>query len=796
MKNLFYLTVVLIAYGSLFPFEFHTGGLSAAVWDNFWRSWRVISSRGDILSNVALFVPYGLFGMAARSARTPVVGRFVFLILTGALFAFVLQLAQLWVIARDAALQDVGWNLLGLVVGAGTLLRQDFARGFSGFFASQRFSFPLLLLLAWLISLWLPFVPTLDLQVVKNALKPLFLDPVWDTGEALLHAACWLVAISLWQSMGRDGPRLVHVYWLLPLTLVAQLFLVGGRLTLGEVSGAAAALLLHALWPSTFEQRARTLLVLMFLAVGFDKITPVQLGENRFLWIPFEGFLTGSMLTNVQNLFEKFFVFGALLWLARASRLSWWLSTVLVTGWVLEIEVFQSFSVGHTAEITDMLYVLALAFYLRSGWNQEAGAADEDVARSGRYSRRRQHVLDAPSIASREGKPLPAFSSIAAQPPPAVRGVPARPDLTLSTGDIKAALWALLPGVIVIAIVLRLLLELPGIPYNVLEMFSGGGSVLFIAVFALAVAWNGAGSAFAGHWLSKRRWGLLALPVAVFGSALVSYLLLKVALTAETLADLSGGSVLNYRMTQEKVWGDFGASVFTFLNSTTILPIVERAVRFVALVGPLFVALVALQAAVYKVRERGGMSGMVSELGKYLLYALPWLLLCKYIAFDESSTDNLNELIERPGTFGLGGGGYLYALVFLLSASGVWLGWAMRSGGRRLLVAAVAAIVAVPLGWWLLNQGLVERFTKYHATYSGVDFFLGPDRRNRLDTGTLFMRWSVVQLGMVLSLAWGIRVFHAFSGPVLAAAARPWGGAGRHEPVVRGRTAPARHYPG
>lgn len=140
MKNLFYLTVVLIAYGSLFPFEFHTGGLSAAVWDNFWRSWRVISSRGDILSNVALFVPYGLFGMAARSARTPVVGRFVFLILTGALFAFVLQLAQLWVIARDAALQDVGWNLLGLVVGAGTLLRQDFARGFSGFFASQRFS--------------------------------------------------------------------------------------------------------------------------------------------------------------------------------------------------------------------------------------------------------------------------------------------------------------------------------------------------------------------------------------------------------------------------------------------------------------------------------------------------------------------------------------------------------------------------------------------------------------------------------------------------------------------------------
>ena len=42
---------------------------------------------------------------------------------------------------------------------------------------------------------------------------------------------------------------------------------------------------------------------------------------QAFQWIPFGGFLDGSMLVNSQSLFEKTFLYGALVWLVREAGL-------------------------------------------------------------------------------------------------------------------------------------------------------------------------------------------------------------------------------------------------------------------------------------------------------------------------------------------------------------------------------------------------------------------------------------------------------------------------------------------
>ena len=117
---------------------------------------------------------------------------------------------------------------------------------------------------------------------------------------------------------------------------------------------------------------------------------------------------------------------------------------------------------------------------------------------------------------------------------------------------------------------------------------------------------------------------------------------------------------------------------------------------------------------------------------QYIVFAFPWLLLCKMIAFDYSSTDNLNELIERPSKYGLGGGGYLYLLLVIVASVSTFIAWSGRIAGKWRITAALSLAVSVPVGWWLLNKGLVTNFTKYKTTYSGVDFLLGPDRKHKL----------------------------------------------------------------
>ncbi len=134
--------------------------------------------------------------------------------------------------------------------------------------------------------------------------------------------------------------------------------------------------------------------------------------------------------------------------------------------------------------------------------------------------------------------------------------------------------------------------------------------------------------------------------------------------------------------------------------------------------------------------------------------AIPWYWLCKGIAFDWSSTDNLNELIARRAAWGAGGGLYLYVLLLLICANAVLLAktchW--RVG------ALAATLVAVPVSWWLLNHGLEPNVRKYNKVFSGVQFLLGPDRSHLLPATALFLRWTVVYVGGVLLLSVGYRL--------------------------------------
>ena len=118
MRKLWIAFVLLATYVSIYPFNFQFRPINAETLRAFLESWHNMTSRGDILGNVVLFVPFGILGMLAAKPGTQNLRRLVFVCLLGTVFAFALQVAQLYLPSRDQALQDVFWNLLGTVVGA------------------------------------------------------------------------------------------------------------------------------------------------------------------------------------------------------------------------------------------------------------------------------------------------------------------------------------------------------------------------------------------------------------------------------------------------------------------------------------------------------------------------------------------------------------------------------------------------------------------------------------------------------------------------------------------------------
>lgn len=65
-------------------------------------------------------------------------------------------------------------------------------------------------------------------------------------------------------------------------------------------------------------------------------------------------------------------------------------------------------------------------------------------------------------------------------------------------------------------------------------------------------------------------------------------------------------------------------------------------------------------------------------------------------------------------------------------------------------------MLAVPTGWWLINQGLDQQVEKYGNVFPGVQFLLGPDRKHLLGSDQLLLRWTLLQSAGTLLIAFGL----------------------------------------
>ena len=791
---LFYLICSLIIYGSMYPFEF-SSTVSPELMQDFLRSWRQKSGRGDILGNIALFVPFGYLGYLYLGN-----GRRLFQVLLplgviGFTLAMACQLVQLYIPARSPSLFDVYGNGLGFLLGFALAFRSG-DRQLIAWRSNDLFkNFALLLIGSWMSARLLPFVPTIDWQSYKDAVKPLLHTPQFVWSEFLLMSVSWLVVAWMGKSILADRWRTVYLPISIVLVLGLEIVVVNNTVSLSDVCAGAMAVLMWRVVSRQNQRPGSGLPWLLLLTYALSTLFPFVMtaGPSTFHWLPFAGFLEGSMLINSTALCEKVFVFGAIFWLLNQMRSLSFPKIAVVTVIVLMTEIAQLWRLGSTPELTDPLLVLFIGYLilrLREGDRSALSRADGVTAamsprsssqnESGSGERRIGVGSQEPNGGSSPGKvqvqdPDPAVamgvqilreSGVLASP------VSVDPFVVGSsgsrTGQRKKVLWLGGGASLLIMVTAFVVLRLPGVPYNLRELFLFGGNGIDLFFFSLALLSFGGCSAWVGQRLAVSRKAVIAGPLAAMAASVVVYVLLIVSVTRESIMDVSGSSVVVHRVGSRGVLGQPGIDFVAMVgadNLRVLTDFFEPVIRFGALIGPLIIFLgVILAIHFYRARISASSSplritSIIGRLFFYLLLMLPWLYFCKVIAFDWSSTDNLNELIAPDGYFGWGGGGYLYALVALMT---VCAGFLARSGeGKRstVLKALAVTVLSLPLAWWLLNMGLDANVNKYGLEFSGVDFLLGPDRAHLLTELELFWRWAFLYLCMVGGLAFGAGLY-------------------------------------
>jgi VanZ family protein len=357
-----WLTLALMVYGSLFPFHYQAHSPS---WADGWALLRLDArqSRSDLLANILLFVPYGLLLTGPMQPR-----RRLLALLGGAALALGLQYLQFWFPDRVPSGTDAVLNWVGIAIGLGAgligapLLQHrrslDLPRPQFVLVAS-------LLMALWLLYRWFPLVPTLDVQNIKNGLKPLLLWRETGAVDVLRNLAGWLVFLRLarYSGLQRWGN-----WWLTGLCLAvmaAEPLFVNNAISPANAVGLALALVLSPLLSSG----PSTLMVVIGVLAGSIVVAALSPFEFRwvggFLWIPFAGSLGGDPIRAMPPLIEKLYLLGSLVFFLRYLGTSHWLTVLTVGTLVLALELAQQALPGRTPEITDPLLVLGMAWLMR-----------------------------------------------------------------------------------------------------------------------------------------------------------------------------------------------------------------------------------------------------------------------------------------------------------------------------------------------------------------------------------------------------------------------------------------------
>jgi VanZ family protein len=354
--------VLLIVYGSLYPWEFEP--LRAAdPLTILLHSWDFELNRfilRDIAVNVALYLPLGFVAYLAFRRTRRRVTPILLAAFLGCALSCAVEMAQAFEPDRHTSLVDVATNTLGAIAGAvGAMLAE---RSFGPFGLRGRSRRPrdasaVALLGSLAGSLLFPLFPISGRTALRIKIAAILHGPVLDPVLFFSALSSWYAAGLMMRAAGFGKSRISIGLAIAPLAI--QLFVIHHEPWIAIVLGAVAGALLASTLPQATP--AAVLVILMIVVRGLQ---PFHLARSAqpFTWIPFGGFLAMDWATGVAVIFQKIFYYGVAIWLLRSAGLRLRIATTAVALVLACVEGVQIFIPTHTAEITDPLLALLLGF--------------------------------------------------------------------------------------------------------------------------------------------------------------------------------------------------------------------------------------------------------------------------------------------------------------------------------------------------------------------------------------------------------------------------------------------------
>ncbi|HTV89468.1 MAG TPA: VanZ family protein [Stellaceae bacterium] len=357
--------VAVILHGSLYPYHFKVPPEGIGAVATLLASWKDLGkSYGDIVANILLYMPFGfLIALTIRRGR---IGRVLVATVVGMALCTGIELAQYYDVGRVDNMSDVYFNTLGSALGAtaavviGRLARHLPAADVAGK------PVPVLLLVAMLGYHLFPYVPTIDLHKYWVALRPLIIAPRLPPYDVLRYAALWLTANCLIGSIVGYARSRVVAPLFMAAVFAAKVAITNLIVTPAEAIGAPLALLL---WLAVGRHRRFAMVLtaaVLCASIVIGRLQPLHFlpTARAFAWLPFRGFLHGSIRIGTMALMEKFFLYGSLIWLAAETLMPLWLATLLVALLLFATSLAETYLPGRSAEITDAVMALIIGLVI------------------------------------------------------------------------------------------------------------------------------------------------------------------------------------------------------------------------------------------------------------------------------------------------------------------------------------------------------------------------------------------------------------------------------------------------
>lgn len=382
MRSMFLFSIFVIIYGSLFPFDFQYVN-----WTNEGRKMLFSTTFfggnvTDVLSNILLFIPFGLAGSELISRHKKSQKFYLYLCFVAASLAFGVQILQIYIPPRIPAFYDAVWNIIGTFIGI--LTAKFMGRRYPHILNSDNKISLFFLLFSWIFFLLLPFIFSFDKTILLENINIHLDHNEYRLANVLIFTGIWIVFERLLDEMVYIRKNILFSFEIILIfTTILKMFVFNNVIEPEIFIGGLFTALLSRSGLYQIVNPYKLAAFILIPTMFYNSLYPFEFTDNpykEFVWIPFGELFSSNVLGTLRTLSYKFFIYGSIVWsLFKIFPNAKWTIPFLIL-YAGMIEYLQHQILFRIGGLTEIILVILLCGFLPRATEKFALYADENNA--------------------------------------------------------------------------------------------------------------------------------------------------------------------------------------------------------------------------------------------------------------------------------------------------------------------------------------------------------------------------------------------------------------------------------